>query len=122
MRTWTKVGEDLVGSPIDDETILDRGAVCRAIDRLQWMEIPKEGTLEVAMMPGLGIKESIKELRIPKVSHIAISSALAPYGFYGIRAHYKNGDAEIFLIDVGSNITPVCTDFTPKEKENATTV
>ena len=111
MRTWTKVGEALVGSPIDEGTILGRDMVCRAIDRLQWLEIPKDGTLEVAAMPGLGIKEAIKELKIPKVSHIAISSALAPYGFYGIRAHYKNGDAEIFLVDAGSHITPVCTDF-----------
>jgi hypothetical protein len=118
MRTWTKVGEDVVGSPVDEGTILGRDQVKRAIDNMVWMSLP----VEVGAMPGLNISQAIEELRVPKVSHIAVSSDLAPYGFYGIRAHYKNGDADIFLVDSGSELTPVCTDFTPKEKENAPTI
>jgi hypothetical protein len=122
MRTWTKVGEEIVGSPVDEGTILTRAIVERAINNLDWIEIPKGGKLEVAAMPGLNISAAIQQLRVPKVSHIAISSDLAPYGFYGLRAHYKNGDAEIFLVDCGSNVTPVCTEFTLKEEVHAAAI
>jgi hypothetical protein len=113
-RTWTKVGTEVVGAPLDEGCIIDRSAVVRAIGSLEWQEIPKGGKLEAPAMPGLGISAAIKQLRIPKVSHVAWSSELAPYGFYGIRGHYKNGDAEIFIVDMGTHLTPVCTEFTPK--------
>jgi hypothetical protein len=115
-RTWTKVGEELVGSSMDDSTVLARGIVERAIANLEWLEIPKDGKLELPAMPALGISAAIEDLKIPKVSHVATSPDLAPYGFYGIRGHYSNGDAEIFLVDSGSKMTVICSDFTPKEE------
>jgi len=101
----------------EDGANLSRAAVERAIRTIEWREIPKGGSLEAPAMPGLGIKAAIQELRIPKVSHIAWSNQLAPYGFYGIRGHYSNGDAEVYIIDAGDHLTPVCSDFTPKAVE-----
>ena len=57
------------------------------------------------------MKEVIKELRIPKVSHVAYSHEMAPYGLMGVKAHYKNGDANVFMVDEGSNIVIIATDF-----------
>jgi hypothetical protein len=115
VRTWTKIGEEVVGSPIDEGTILGRDMVVKAIEELEWREIPKEGTLEAPAMLGLNITEAIQKLKIPNVSHVGWSSELAPYGFYGIRGHYKNGDAEIYLVDQGTDLTPVCSDFIGKD-------
>jgi hypothetical protein len=102
-RNWTKVGADH-----------SRTAVERAILTLEWREIPKEGTLEAPMGPGEGIKAAIRELKIPRVSHVAWSNQMAPYGFYGIRGHYPNGDAEVYIVDEGTHLSPVCSDFHPK--------
>jgi hypothetical protein len=99
-RTWTTVGKDF-----------ERIIVDVAIRHLDWQEIPKGGHLEAPAMPGLGIKAAIRELHIPKVSHVAWSSHLAPYGFYGIRGHYTNGDAEVYIVDLGTHLVPVCSDF-----------
>lgn len=112
MRTWTKVGERLIGTALDEGVIFDRAAIVRAINGLKWQEIPKGGTISAPAMQGLNISAAIKDLKIPKVSHVAWSPALAPYGFYGIRGHYANGDAEVYIMDTGTLLTPVCTDFT----------
>ena|SRR5271156_1972938 len=111
-RTWTKVGEEIYTHTLEDgEERADRGRIERAIEAIQWREIPKVGTLEAPFMPGEGIKAAVKQLRIPKVSHVAWTNRLAPYGFYGIRGHYKNGQAEIFIVDTGCELVPVCSDF-----------
>ncbi len=107
-RTWTKVGEEFTGEHAKREQIAG------AIERMEWQEIPKGGSLTLGMMPGEGIKAAIRELHIPKVSHVAVSNELAPYGLYGIRGHYKNGDANVFIVDRGSDMLPVCSDFTAK--------
>ena len=64
-------------------------------------------------MPGMVINKMIQELRIPKVSAIAISNDLAPYGFYGIEGHFKNGRVRIYFIDSGTVMTPVASDHWP---------
>lgn len=122
VRTWTKIGESVVGSPIDEGTILGHDMVTKAIERLDWHEIPKAGNLEAPAMPGMGISKLIEELKIPRVSHVAWSSELAPYGFYGIKGHYSNGDADIYAIDSGTHLTTVCTDFVQRGCGNATHV
>ena len=86
-----------------------------AIERLKWLDV--ENNREVAAMPGMAIKEAIKQLKIPKVSHYAISHELAPYGLVGIRGHYVNGDVQVYLVDSGGCVTPVCMDFTPNESQ-----
>ena len=75
------------------------------LQNVNWLEAV-EG-LEVAMMPGEGIKAAIKEFKIPRVSHIAISHEFAPYGLYGIRGHYKGKEIDIFMVDTGTCLTPI---------------
>ena len=107
-RTYTNIGTTYNGT---DHL---KAKLTAAITDLDWQ--PLKGGLSVAMMPGEGIKSCIKELKIPKVSHIAISHELAPYGLYGIRGHYKNGDAQIYVVDEGCSIVVVASDFWPKEQ------
>jgi hypothetical protein len=99
-RNWTTVGDGVVS----------RERIERAIASLEWQAIP----VELGAGQGLGIKHAIRELRIPKVSHVATTNMLAPFCFYGIRGHYTNGDADVFIIDRGSDLIPVCSDFTEK--------
>lgn len=107
---WTQTG-----APVMQDEGISREHVQAVIDRLEWQEIPKNGTLEVAMGPGLAIKAAIKEFHMPKVSHVAVANDLAPYGFYGIRAHYSNGDVDVFILDLGTELVALRSDFTPKE-------
>lgn len=98
-RTWTQVGRE--------HTEGKRGEIAGMIDRLNWQAIP----CEMAAMPGMAIKAVIKELRIPKASHVASSHEMAPYGLLGIKAHYKNGDANIYLVDEGCQTVVIASDF-----------
>lgn len=96
---WTKIGIEYTETPEQKKRI--EGAISRA----EWLDL-KDG-LSVGLMPGMGIKGAIKEFRIPKVSHVAILHDLAPYGLYGIRGHYKNGEVDIFFVDEGTSIVPI---------------
>jgi hypothetical protein len=98
-RTWTEVGKEYTEKRQEE--------IALYIQEIQWHELPHT----TGMMAGEGIKHCIKELRIPKVTHIAISNEMAPYGLYGIRGHYKNGMAEIYIVDSGCDCTPICSDF-----------
>ena len=79
-------------------------------ERLEWQSIP----CTMPMAPGEGIKGVIKELRIPNVDQVSYSHELAPYGLMGIKAHYKNGDATIYMADQGDSIVILASDFYPR--------
>jgi hypothetical protein len=100
---WTKTGSEYTKGK--------EPAIKNIIGRMDWMKLPgkDEAALSIGAMPGLGIQGAIREYRIPKVSHIAISHEMAPYGLYGIRGHYKNADVDIFLVDSGCEIIPICS-------------
>ena len=98
-RTWTNVGGKWVADG-------DRPRVLRYIERMTWEGV--EGNKP--MMPALGIKAAIKELRIPRVDLIAISADMAPYGLYGIQAHYTNGRVRVYLVDSGCGVTPIMSE------------
>ena len=55
-RDWFSVGADH-----------DRAAVEAAILDLRWRALP----CDMPAMPGLGVKEAIRQLRMPNVSHVA---------------------------------------------------
>jgi len=99
-RTWTTVGTEYTGDPQKIEAILSR---------LEWQKLP----CELGMMPGENIKEFIREFKVPKVSHVAVSHEMAPFGLYGIRGHYKDGMAQVYVIDEGMQLTPIASDFFP---------
>ena len=98
-RTWTNVGkEHTEGKEVELNEIFNR---------MEWHELP----YTMGAMPGMGIKEAIKQFKIPKVSHVATSNELAPYGLLGIKAQYKNGNAIIYLVDEGIGVVPIASDF-----------
>ncbi len=103
--SWTTVGEDVIGLTLDDDSTITREAILAAIDGLEWVDFA--GSFPAS--PGLAIKGCITELRIPKVSRVAISHDLAPFGLYGIEGHYTNGTAHVFVVDLGSNLLPVAS-------------
>jgi hypothetical protein len=111
-RTWMKVGAEHTA------TEKQRAEVLKAIEAMEWQRIPgpDEKALVVGMMPGENIKECIRELRLPKVSAIAISNEMAPYGLYGIESNFKNRRARLYVLDKGHVCTPLCSDFWPKEE------
>jgi hypothetical protein len=104
--TWTKTGEPIV--PLDA-----RPRAVLAFDALEWQPVTDDLTLPAC--PGLAIKACIQELRLPRVSHVAHSPAFEPYGLLGIRAHYRNGVADVYVVDRGSDSVVVASDFTPAE-------
>ena len=105
-RPWPRIG-----TPHSQHHEARLGAI---FARLAWHPLTPE--TEEAAMPALGIRAAIRELRLPKVSHYAIGHELAPYGLYGIRAHYRNGTAEVYLVDEGSQMLVLASDFSPSEE------
>jgi len=99
-RNWTKIGKDYTEGKEDRV-----GAI---FDRMEW-SMPES----MAMMPGLGIKECIKQLRLPKVTNVAVSHEMAPFGLIGVECNYKNGRARVFALDQGCEIVILCSDFYP---------
>ena len=100
-RTWTQVGEEHSESKQEE--------LANMFDRLEWQSIP----CTLPVMPGEGIKKVIRELNIPKADQVAYSHEMAPYGLMGIKAHYKNGDATIYICDEGCQCVILATDFYP---------
>jgi hypothetical protein len=114
-RNWTTAGERLIGHPLDDTHIFTRDMVGRAIDRLEWIEIPKSGKIPwPGFSEGYAISAAIRDFGLNRATHIATSRELAPYGFFAVRNIYPNGTAEIFVMDSGTSLTVVCTDFAAK--------
>lgn len=105
-RTWLTAGK---------EAGFKRESYMSAIEKLKWQEIPEGGTLEMPMMPGEAIKEAMKQLNIPRISAVAQTNVMAPYGVYAMKAHYKGGYALVYILDQGSMLTPVASDFYPSK-------
>lgn len=107
-RTWTKIGKEYTEGKHDE--------LGGMFERLEWQKLP----CTMAMMPGDAIKAAIKQLSIPKVTHVACSNELAPYGLEGIIGHYRDGEARVYLIDIGTEVIALASDFEPnlRKEEN----
>lgn len=113
-QNWTLIGAEHIGhTRLESGRQLTRPVVQRAIDGLDWVDVV-DG-LELPMMPGLAIKTAISELNIPKPSKVAVSHELAPYGFVAIEGNYSNGRARVYVLDLGSTLVPLRSDFWDKE-------
>lgn len=106
-RTWTKVGVEFTQNKQE--------RIAEAIKGLEWCPIP----CEMGMMPGEAIKTAIRQLKIPRVSKVACSHELAPYGLVAIEGNYKNGRGRVYLVDSGVDITPIVLDFFPSSIKTA---
>lgn len=96
--SWTSVGKKHTSEG------RHRSRVANAIGKMDWFD---PTGIELGMMPGMGIAEAIKQLRMPRIQRIAISNELAPFGLYGIEALYKNGLGRVYIVDEGSSMVPV---------------
>ena len=103
-RTWTEVGEEYTRGK--------QGDIAAMIERMDWRTLP----CEMGLGPGMAIKEAIKSFKIPKVSCVATSNEMAPYGLLAVEGNYKNGRGQIFMVDDGLSVTPICTDLYAKEE------
>lgn len=117
-RTWTETGAEYVER-------LGQRSVEHEIEAMEWTIKPEGGSTTVAAMPGMAINALIQELQLPKVTGFAISGFERPGGpetdgfypgFYGIEANYRNGRARIYVLDVGSTLIPLVSDFFPAEQ------
>ncbi len=72
-------------------------------NKAEWQEIP----CTLGMMPAMAIDEAIKQFDIRKVSHVAVLNDCAPYGLYGIKAKFKQGKVDLFVIDVGDTVISI---------------
>lgn len=114
-RNWTSTGAAMVAR------LGGRREVAAEAGRLEWQTVPEGGSLTVGFMPGEAINAAIRELRIPKVSAVAISGFERPAaspdedgfypGFYGIEGNYKNGRARVYVLDLGTCLQPLFSDF-----------
>jgi hypothetical protein len=102
-RNWTQVGVNYSHGK--------RPMISKAIDHMKWQVV----LCDMAFAPGEGIKVAIQQFKIPKVSQVAFSQELAPYGLLGIQGHYKNGVARIYILDAGERLIPICSDIYRKE-------
>lgn len=106
-RDFTTVGKEYTDHRMDEINAI--------IENLEWTPVDELGP--VGYIQGQAINHFIREMKVPKVFAIAISHEFAPLGFYGIQAQYKNEKVNIYLIDAGTVITPICMDVEPNNKD-----
>jgi hypothetical protein len=116
-RTWTDVGSDFT-------TPERRPDVLRAIGTLRWRTLARCRALPA--FQGSAIQIGVRALGLPNVSALALSglhSTLhlesADYAVYGIEAHYANGRARLYVLDRGTVLVPLVSDFWPSEQSAA---
>jgi hypothetical protein len=121
-RTWTTVGARYT-------TPARRPDILHAIASLQWHEVGDRKSVEVPAVPGLAINACIRAMRMRHVSQLAWHGVDATvdwyeedpegqhYAIYGIQAHYANGRARLYVIDIGTDTVPLASDFWPAPVE-----
>jgi hypothetical protein len=102
---WFKIGREFYdGKP------MEKARIKTTAKEIDWLQVPPRNAppLNLPMMAGMGINEVIKNFKIPKVSAVAVTNELAPFVFYGVRGCYQGEVVELFFIDSGTHLTPVC--------------
>lgn len=107
---WTTVGQSFTEGRQADlvallETIDEGSRAHAGFD--QWLEyVPG---LSLPFCQGYAITEAIKQLRLPKVSHVAHTNRFDPYGVVIVRAHYRGPlQVDVVILDRGTDLTPLC--------------
>jgi hypothetical protein len=106
-RTWTKIAAK-------DFTDGNHPKYEHLFNKLKWekWEIGKS----LPFVPRTAIKIAVKELKIPRVTHYAISRDMVPYNLYGIRGLFSNGIVKAYILDTGDSAVVLATDFYPKDE------
>lgn len=112
-RDYTQIGE---------KEGYTRGAIDAGILSIEdWIPTTRitGESVSLPMMQGMAINEAISQLKLPKVSEVAIfgditSGSGHAYGLYGIKCEYKNEFVTVYIADDGCDVIPVAMDVTEK--------
>lgn len=121
---WTKVGAEFNTTPVQRTRLLavfdqlDAGEAIAEFDQRAageaggWQAVP----CTLGMMPAMAIDQIIRQLHVPAVTHVGLSSELSPYGLIALRAHYSNRcqRIELLAVDRGTHVTPLVVRVHPK--------
>jgi len=106
-RTWQPVGHQYNGTPAK------RAHLSKIFKRLSW-RAPKGS---FSLSDGMALEHAIDDLSIPNVSKVSVGSTLedrnGTYGILGIKGKYSNGRVVVYLLDRGTDLVVLATDFFP---------
>ena len=118
-QSWTNIGSSWTTDPHHHR------AIEGAIAELDWIEVTGR-TVSLPLMPGEAIKRAIHELRLPNVSRVAYGvvtlrpgsqeDGFGDVSLLGIEANYSNGRARVYLLDHGSDLTPIMSELFEREE------
>jgi hypothetical protein len=124
-RTWTEVGEQLFDADRANREghlyAAGRGTVAAAIERLDWVDVPDDGTaIRMPFSPGEGIKSLMSGIGLHNPRRIAwsggvpvrddVEHARSEYGLYGVEVPAKGGLLRVFAVDRGTDLFVVAFD------------
>lgn len=108
---WTQIGREHTAT--DDQ----RARVQREIDRMDWQTLPAR----LPMSQGMAIQRATQEYGPAGIGRVSINAGIGPMALLGIEKCYVNGLARIYLLDDGTDVTPLRSDFWPKQSAGIAT-
>lgn len=118
LRTWTRAGATFT-------TPDRRPDVLRAISTLRWQNLA--ACCGLSAYQASAIQIGVRDLGLPNVSALALTGLHstvqwqhATYSIYGIQAHYLNGRSRLYVLDRGTTLVPLASDFWPRHLRGAT--
>ena len=136
-RTWTETGAQLFdaarASREGHNYATGRDAVVAGIDRLAWVELPKDGgDLSLPFSPGESLSALISGLGLRDVRRIAWDGSVAVrddvegsrslYSLLGVEVGERGGLLRLYAVDRGTDVLPVAYDRIPAPATAAETV
>ena len=123
--TWTSVGAELFdrhqAAAAGKHYARSRQDVTAAISRLSWQQ--RRNARDMPAMAGQAFAYAINYLGLPSVELLAWNGSIevedprdhtaGAYALYGIEAHYDDGRARVYLVDRGTDLLVLGSEFTP---------
>lgn len=104
VRSWTEVSREYT------HTHAQRFEISRLINGITWEQF--SSNMAVPAMQGAAIRETIKQLQIPKVSAISWDGVyMDRFALLGVEGNYTNGRARIYVLDIGSEVIVLASDL-----------
>jgi len=128
VRTWTETGAQLFDAARATREghnyATGRDAMVTGIDRLTWVELPKDGgDLSLPFSPGESLSAVISGLGLRDVRRIAWDGSVAVrddiegsrslYSLLGVEVGERGGLLRLYAVDRGTDVLPVAYDRIP---------
>ena len=118
-RDWTQVGREFYDPTapgwsaeyrLETGRYPNRALLGRIFDRLDW--IPVNNSTLLSFASSMAIVGFIREFGIPRVSHVAESADLAPFGLIAVRGHYNDNGTTVnaYAVETGTTAIPLAMD------------